>query len=154
SRSIDAQTGELLHRKFDENLFVLGAQDFGLRYVGHTQKLGPDVLDEVSKLAMGKTFRRESIDNPERIAEFVVEAGLDNADRKSRAHVADAFADMVPDVRNFLRRSGAFQIDKDRRNAGARVTAQEIETRRFLKRALKPLGNLLERFLGRGAGPS
>ena len=126
----------MLHRKFDENLFVLGSEDFDFRYVGHMQKLGTHVLDEISKLAMGKAVRRESINYAECIAEFVVEAWADDADRKRRAHVADAFPDVVPDVGNFLRASTAFQIDKDRRSAGARKATQVIEARRFLKRTL------------------
>jgi len=117
------------------------------------QKLGTHLLDEVSKLAMSKTFRCEPVNDPEGVAEFIIKTRSNDADGKRCAHVADAFPDMVPDVRDFLRGSVALQIDKDCRNAGAREAAQEIETRRFLKRTLKALGYLLERFVHRSAGP-
>ena len=47
----------------------------------------------------------------------------------------------------------AFQIDEDRRQSGAGEAAQKIEARRFLKRALEPVGNLLQGVVQGRAGP-
>src|SRR5262249_10645953 len=45
------------------------------------------------------------------------------------------------------------EIDEDRGDAGAREAAQEIELWRFLQRAFKPLGDLLEHVIDTCAGP-
>ena len=90
---------------------------------------------------------------PECIAEFVVEAGSDHAHRKGGAHVADALADVIPDIGNFRCSRAALQIDEDRRNAGTCETAQIVEARRFLQRSLKALRHLLERLFDAGAQP-
>ncbi len=47
----------------------------------------------------------------------------------------------------------ALQIDEDRRDAGTREAAQEIEVRRLLQLALEPLGDLFDGLLDGCAGP-
>ena len=69
------------------------------------------------------------------------------------ADIADLLADLIPDVRHLLGADGALQVDEDRRHAGARVAAQEVEVRRFLQLALEPLGDLLQRVFEGRAGP-
>src|SRR5262245_2049990 len=107
----------------------------------------------VAQLAMSEAVGREAVDDPERIAEIVVEARTDHAGRQRMAHVADALAHVVPDVGNFLGGGAALEIDEDRGDAGAREAAQEIELRRLLQRALEPLRDLLERVLNGRAWP-
>ena len=99
-RAVDAQAGELLHRELDEDLLVLRAQDLDLRDVGHVQQLRADVLDIVAKLAMGEAVGGEAVDDPEGVAELVVEARPDDARGQRVADVADALADVIPDVGN------------------------------------------------------
>ena len=152
-RAIDAEGCKLLHRELDEDLLVLRAQDLDLRNVGHPEELRADVLDIVAKLAMGEAVGGESVDDPEGVAELVVETRADDAGRQRMADVADALANVVPDIGNLTRRRAAFQIDEDGRDAGARVAAQEIELRRFLQLALKPLGDLLQGVFDGGARP-
>src|SRR5215510_10682953 len=102
---------------------------------------------------MREALRDEAIDDPERIAEVVIEAWSDHARRQGMADIADALADVIPDVGNFPGGGTALQIDEDGRIAGAREAAQKIEFRRFLQLALKPLGDLLERVLDGRARP-
>ena len=52
-----------------------------------------------------------------------------------------------------LRGRAALQIDEDRRDAGAREAAQEVELRRLLQLALEPLGDLLQRLVDGRARP-
>ena len=98
SRAVDAQAGELLHRELDEDLFVLGAQDLDLRDVGHMQQLRADRFDIVAKLAMGESVGREPVDGAEGVAELVVEARPDDAGGQRVTDVADALANVIPDV--------------------------------------------------------
>ena len=106
------------------------------------------LLDIVAQFALG-----EAVDRPESVAEFVVEEGSEHAARQGPLHVADALADVIPDVGHFARGRAALQVDEDRRLAGARESAQMVELRRLLKRSLEPLGDLLDRLLGGGARP-
>ena len=46
------------------------------------------------------------------------------------------------------------QIDEDRRGAAGGEAAEEVEIRGLLQRALEPLGDLIERVLGRRARPN
>ena len=102
---------------------------------------------------MSEAVGREAVDDPERIAELIVEAWPDDARRQSVTHVADAFANMVPGVRNFPGARAVFEIDEDGGHAGACETAQEIEVWRFLQRAFKPLRDLFEHVVDAGARP-
>ena len=78
------------------------------------QQLRADVLDVVAKLAMREPVGREAVDDPERVAELVVEARPDDARRQGVPDIADALADMIPDVGNFPGGGAALQIDEDR----------------------------------------
>ena len=77
--AIDAQSRELLGGELDDDLFVLRAEDLDLGHVRHAQQPCADLLDVVAKLAVGETVRGEAVDDPEGIAELVVEAGPDDA---------------------------------------------------------------------------
>ena len=72
--AVDAQSCELLGRELDEDLLVLGADDLDLRHVGHAQQPRADVLDIVAQLAVGEAVGGEAVDDPEGVAELVVEA--------------------------------------------------------------------------------
>ena len=102
---------------------------------------------------MGEAVGGEAVDDAEGVAEIVVEARPDDAGRQRVADVADALADVIPDVGNFSGGRAALQVDEDRRDAGAREAAQEVELRRLLQLALEPLGDLLERVLDGRARP-
>ncbi|MEH2546767.1 hypothetical protein V1283_003412 [Bradyrhizobium sp. AZCC 2262] len=93
---------------------------------------------------MRETVAGKAVDNPERIAEIVIEAGPDNSCRERVTDIADILANLIPGVQNLFCVRAALQVDKDCRNAGTRETAQKIQMRRFLQFALKPLGYLLE----------
>jgi hypothetical protein len=117
------------------------------------QQLRAHILDIVAKLAMRKSIRGEAVDNSECVAEFIVEARSDNARGEGVAHVADAFAHVIPDIGNLPRTRAVPEIDEDRGDAGAREAAQEIELRRFLQRTFEPFGDLLEHVIDTCAGP-
>src|SRR5262249_666674 len=124
-----------------------------LRYVRHEKQPGADVFDLISKLAMGETIAREAVDDTERIAKVVVEAWTDDAGGQRVANITNVLAGLIPGIPNFLGAGGAFQVHKDRRDAGSREAAYEIQVRRFLQFPLKPLCDLLERLLDGRSGP-
>ena len=103
---------------------------------------------------MGEAVGGEAVDQAERVAEVVVEAGSDHAGRQRAADVADVLAHLIPDVRHFGGFGRALQVDEDRRPAGDGVAAQEVETSRLLQLALEPFGDLLQRVVHARAGPS
>ena len=118
--AVDPETRELLGRELDEYLFVLGAEDLDLGDVGDAQQPRANILDVVAELAMREAVRGEAVDDAERIAELVVEAGPDDAGRQGVAHVADALANVIPDVRHLGGRRAPLQVDEYGRDAGAR----------------------------------
>ena len=99
-RPVDAEAGEALHRKLDEHALILRAEHLDLGDVGNQQQLGADIVDVVAQFALGEAVSGEAVDDAVGVAEFVVEAGADDAGRQRVAHVADVLADMVPDVRH------------------------------------------------------
>ncbi len=102
---------------------------------------------------MSETVSGETVDDAEGVAELIIEAWSDDADRQRMTHVADTFADVVPDVRNFPGARAVLEVDENRGHAGARETAQEVKIWRFLQRALESFGDLLEHVVDAGAGP-
>ena len=103
---------------------------------------------------MGEAIGGEAVDQSERVAEVVVEAGPDHTRGQCAANVADVFAHLIPDVRHFSWAGRALQIDEDRGTAGDRVAAQEIEPPCLLQLTLEPFGHLLQRVVHGRAGPS
>ena len=82
----------LLHRELDEDLFILGAEQFDLRDVGNQKKPRTNGLDTIAELAMGKAVACEAVDDAERVAEVVVQSRSDNSGRQGVADVTDALA--------------------------------------------------------------
>ena len=56
----------------------------------------------VTKFAVREAVTGKAIDNPERIAKIVVEAGPDNACRQRVADIANILANLVPGVSNLF----------------------------------------------------
>ena len=151
---VDAQSRKLLSRKLDEDFLILLAEELNLRYVGHLQQFRANILDVIAKLTMTEPVRGEAVDNSVGIAELIVEARADNAGRQGVAHIGHAFADVVPDVRDFRGGRLALQRDENRGAPRFRITLDVIEARRFLKRPLKALGDLLQRLIQVRARPA
>ena len=151
--AIDAEPCEFLGGKLDDDLLILGAENLDLGDVRYPQEPRADFLDIIAKLAMGETIRGEAVDDPERVAELVVEAGADDAGRQGTADVADVLADMIPDVRHFLGRGAAFQVHEYGGDAGAREAAQKVEVRRLFEGAFDAIGHLIERVIEGRARP-
>ena len=117
-RAVDAEPGQLLGRELDIDLLVLRAEEFDLRHVRNLQKTRADVLDVIAEFPVTEAVGGEAVDQPERVAEVVVEAGSDNACRQRAADVADVLAHLIPDVRHFRGFGRALEVDEDRRPAG------------------------------------
>ena len=148
-RAVDAEARELLGRKLDEDLLVLRAEKLDLRHVRNLQQPRADVFDIVAQLAMGEAVRGEAVDQPEGVAEIVVEAGSDHSGRQRAAYVADVLANLIPDVRDVGGSRRPLQVDEDGGEAGFCVAAQKIETLGLLQLALDAFGDLLQRVVHR-----
>src|SRR5262245_44429999 len=96
---------------------------------------------------MSEAVGREAIDDAEYVAELVIEEGPDHPVRQRVPDVDDLLAHVVPSVRDLAPRAVAPQIDEDRRDPGAGVAGQMVETGDFLEPALDPLRHLRERVL-------
>ena len=82
-----------------------------------------NILDVIAQFALAEPIRGEAVDDPENIAEFIVEARPDYPRRQGVAHIADAFADLVPDIGNFEARVDPFRLTKIVVDTGAGETA-------------------------------
>ena len=111
------------------------------------------VLDVVAQFAMGEAVGGEAVDDPESVAEVVVEAGPTTPAGKVWRMSATLLADLIPDVRHLPGRRRALQVDEDGRQARAWCSCAGNRGRRFLQRALEPFGDLLQRVVHRRAGP-
>src|SRR4029453_1600292 len=96
---------------------------------------------------MGEPVAGETVDDPERRAEIVVESGPNDACWQRMPDIADVLANLIPGIGHFLRICAALQVDENRRDACLGIAAQEVEMWRFLQSTLKSLGHLLERIL-------
>ena len=148
------QAREFLSRKLDEDFLILLAEKLNLRHVLNLQEFRANILDVIPQLTMTEPVPGEAVDNSVGIAELIVEARADDAGRQGVAHIGDAFADVIPEVRNLARRRLALERDENRGAPRFRITLDVIEVRRFLKRPLKALGDLLERLIQVRAGPA
>src|SRR5262249_49271874 len=117
------------------------------RDVANKKQLRADIFDVVAKFAMGEPVAGETVDDPERRAEIVVETGPDDACWQRMPDIADVLAYLIPGVGDFLRVCAAFQVDEDRGEACLGIAAQEVEMRCFLQSTLESLRHLLERVL-------
>jgi hypothetical protein len=117
--TVNAEPRELLGRKLDDDLFILGAEDFDLGDIRHAQQPPPDFVDIIPQLAVRKSVRGEAVDDAECIAKLVVESGADDARRQGAADVAHTLSHIIPNIWNFLGGRAAFQIDEYGRRAGA-----------------------------------
>src|SRR5690606_4304640 len=121
--------------------------------VRHVEQPGAGRLHVVAQLAVREAVGGEPVDDPERVAEVVVEGGAHDALRQRVPDVADLVADLLPDGGDLLRRRVAAQVHEDHRLPGVRVAAQRIERRQLLEPALEPLGELEQRVVERRARP-
>ena len=69
---------------------------------GSIEQLRANVLDVVAELARREAVRGEAVDDPERVAELVVEEGPKRARRQRVLDVADTLAHMIPNIGDFL----------------------------------------------------
>src|SRR5690348_7617037 len=102
---------------------------------------------------MREPVAHKAIDDPKCGAEIVVEAGPNDACRQRMTYIANILAHLIPCIGNLLCICAAFQVDKNRRDAGLRVATQEVQVVRFLQFSLKSLCNLFERIFHRCSGP-
>src|SRR5262249_5068672 len=115
------------------------------------EQLRTDVLDIVAKFPVSESIGGAALKDSEQIAQLIVNARSDDPYRQRVAHIADAFADVIPDIRNLPGARAVLKSDEDRGHAGTRETAQEVESWRFLQRAFEPLGDLFEHVVDTGA---
>ena len=135
-RSIPSVASSLVENSTKDHL-VLRPQKLDLGHVGDVKQSRADVLDTVAQLALGKAVTGEAVDDAERIAEFVVEAGPDDARRQRVAHVADGLAHLVPGIGDLLRIGAALEVHENGRDTCPGETAQEVQMRRLLKGAFR-----------------
>ena len=115
---IEPQSGQPLGGEIDIDDLVLGSEDVDLGDVGDREELRTGVLHGVAQFAMREAVGGEGVDDPEGVAELVVEKGSDDPLRQGMAHVADLLTYLVPAVRYIPSLRAAHQIDENGGGAG------------------------------------
>ena len=148
-----AERGEFGVRQFDENLFVLQADQIDLRHVRHAQQFELDAFGVIAELRVVVAFAGQRVDVAERIAEFIVEERPDRAGRQCVADVADFLAHLIEHVGHFRGVDRILDHHEHVRFAGTRIAAQEIQFGDFLQLLLDLVGYLQTDFVRRRARP-
>src|SRR4030095_170322 len=92
---------------------VLVTKEWGLGDVFHPQQTRARLFRVIAQFPMTEAVRREAIDDPVGVAEFVVKKRPYDSLRERLPNIADFLADLVPKVRHLLFRGRLEQIDKD-----------------------------------------
>src|ERR1700726_3841154 len=151
--SIEAERRDLPGRKFQEDLFILRAEDVDLADIRDGQNFCANVLDAVAQLALGQAIAGESVDVAKDVAEAVVEAGTYDPLREIALDVRDHVAHARPGRGDVGGLRCVAQIDEDgclARNGDALGIVERLQLFELL---LDPVGNLARHFLGRSAWP-
>ena len=140
-------------RELDQHLFLLHADQVDLAHIRHAQNAPPRGIHRVAQLGHGKPFGGEAVDDPESIAEFIVEDRADHALRQKRGQIAHLLAHLIPDIRHHGGRRVIAQVDEDHRLAGAGIAVQPVQMRGLLQLVLQPVGDKVHHVRARSAGP-
>src|ERR1700676_1757505 len=150
---VEAERRDFPRRKFQENLFILRAENVDLADIRDGQDFCANVLDAIAQLALGQAVAGESVDVAEDVAEAVVEAGSYDPLREVALDVRNHVADARPDRRDVGSLRRVAQIDEDgclARNGDALGIVERLQLFELL---LDPVGDLARHFLGRSARP-
>ena len=133
---VQAQLGQALLRNFNVDFFVLGAKQFHFVDIGHPQQLLPDIVGNVTDFSHGKTLGLDGVNHAIHIAKVIIEKWPDHALRQGLSHVADFFANRVPNIRDLRGFGGVFDLKNDLRLTRLGVAANLVGKRRLLQSAL------------------
>ena len=150
---IDSEPGHLADGEVEPDLLVLGAEELHLADARHPQDVGAHALDVVAQLAEGQAVRREGVDVAEDVSELVVEEGSLDARREVACDVADVLAHLIEDLADGALVDGVLELHEDGGLARRRVALGVVERIDLLELLLDAVGDLVHRFLNRGAGP-
>src|SRR4030095_3098222 len=92
---------------------VLVTKEWGLGDVFHSQQTRARLFRVIAQFPMTEAVRREAIDDPVGVAEFLIEERPHDSFRERLLDIADLLADLIPKIRHILLRRGLEQIDKD-----------------------------------------
>ena len=133
---VQAELGQALLRNFNVDFFVLGAKQLHFVDIGHAQQLLPDIIGDVTDFSHGKTLGFDGINHAIHITKIIIEKWTDYTLRQGLAHVADFFANRVPDVGHISGFGRVFDLKNDLRLARFGVAANLVGKWRLLKGAL------------------
>ena len=141
--AVHAEFGQAVRGELDIDPLVLGAQEFGFGDIFHSQQARARLFRVIAQFPVTEAVRREAIDDPVGVAEFVVEKRPHDSLRERLPDIADFLADLVPEVRHILLRGGLEQIDKDGGRPGDGIALQIVKIGRVLQLLLDAIGHLL-----------
>src|SRR5678816_1152221 len=100
--------------KLNIDALVLRAQKFSFGDVLNSQQARARFFRVIAQFPVTETVRREAIDDPVGVAEFVIEKRSYDPLRKGLLDIANLLADLIPKVRDIFLWRGLEQIDKHR----------------------------------------
>ncbi len=150
---VHAHLGQLLLRNLDKDLFVLRAKQLHFGHIGHVQQGLAQAVRLGLDLGGRETFAAQGIDHAIHITKFVVEKWPHHALRQAATHVANLFADRVPNLGHIAGFGVVLDLENDLRFAWLRIAANLVGKRHLLQGALQLVGHLLGHLLGGGPRP-
>src|ERR1700682_1577345 len=112
--AIEMKASKLGSRELHVGFLVLCAKNFDFRDIVDRKKPRAHALHVVAEFPVREPVRSESIDDPVRVAELVVEERADDAFRKILPDVDELLAYLIPDVRHISAYHRAFEGDENR----------------------------------------
>jgi uncharacterized protein YjbJ (UPF0337 family) len=151
---VESKRRDLPGRKFQEDLFVLRAENVDLADIRDSQDFCANVLDPIAQLPLAQTVARERVYVAEDVAEAVVEAGTYDPLREIALDVRNHVADARPGWRDVGSLRRVVQIDEDgglARNGDALGIVERLQLFELL---LDPVGDLARHSSGEAPGDS
>ena len=150
---VQAQRGQTALRDFDEQLFVLHAEQFDLVDIFDLQQLLAGIVSQALEFGIAVPIALQGVDDPVHIAEIVVEEGPHHPLGQGGPHVVDFFAHRVPGLGHISGLGAVFHLEDDLRFTRLGIAADFVGMGHLLQGFFQLVGHLLGHLLGCGPWP-